>query len=305
MKAVFADRPGLPLAPQRWTESVPAAWKRSARRRLLLSRLYELSGDIPVAPFRTTRSGAETRGSILWGRAAALNLNLILLSLAIGVIAAVLAAANHKASAMLTVSISGVAVAAAAMHSRGAVKASAQQFISDYPATLMAMGSSMKAGLTPLLALERAVRLLDAENELRLEVQKMTGALRRGISREAAIGQFGCRIDAPELELFRSAFLLVLENGGRFTPTLERLALVSRDRCSLIQSAAVSTQSMRMTANILLAFSPLLVAVVSFGSADYWSVLREHPAARLLAIAGAALIGLGYLALRAMSDFRP
>jgi Flp pilus assembly protein TadB len=179
------------------------------------------------------------------------------------------------------------------------------EFLADYPATLMAMASSIKAGLTPLAGLERAVRLLDQKSELRFEVLFLLDSLRRGVGREIAISRFASKIDAPELELFRTAFLLVLENGGRFTPTLERLALVSRERCSLVQSAGVSTQSMRMTGNILITVAPLLVTIVSLGSSDYWKVLTENHAAEVLGITGAMAIVGGYMMLRAMSDFKP
>ena len=295
------------LIPARLADLAGAALGGRGRRRSQLWRLYELSGDLQAgADFNTAADKPAGDGQLPdHGVRRPLFMRVLLPSFVLGAAGAALTAAGHPTAAAAVILVSAGAVAAAAIRKTAANSREAALFLADYPTTLMAMASSMKAGLTPLMALERAVKLLDADNELRREVQRMTGALRRGVPRETAVNHFAERITAPELELFRSAFLLVLANGGRFTPTLERLALVSRERCSLIQSAGVSTQSMRMTANILLVVAPLLVAIVSLGSADYWQILSEHPAAKMLAAGGAAMIAAGYLALRGMSNFKP
>lgn len=181
----------------------------------------------------------------------------------------------------------------------------ALEFAGDYPTVLLAAASSIKAGLTAYLALERSVRLLPRMSLARLEVEKLLSALRQGCPKEEAIRKFGQEVRLPELNLFRSAFLLVMENGGKFAPTLERLSKVSKDRQMLIGSARVSTATMRMTANIVLGVAPFLLFVISLRSKDFWQTLFHHPTANFVASIGIVLIAGSYAVLRRMSEFRP
>jgi Flp pilus assembly protein TadB len=181
----------------------------------------------------------------------------------------------------------------------------AMEFAQDYPTVLLAMSSSLKIGLTPYNALERAIKFLPANSLPRVETETFLEKIRRGISRDVALKEFGATIRLPELELFRSAFSLVLENGGRFSPTLERLANITKDRVTLIGSARVSTASMRMTGNVSLVFAPIIVLLTSGRNKDYWELMLSHPVANLVASVGLLFIFGGYGVLRKMSLFKP
>jgi tight adherence protein B len=181
----------------------------------------------------------------------------------------------------------------------------AKEFAADYPIVLLAMASSLKVGMPPLQALERAIRLLPKESVVKKEISHLLVAFNRGTSKQQVVRIFAASINLPDIELFRSAFLLVLDNGGRFAPTLDRLATVSRDRTTLIKSAFVTTASMRMTANFLLAASPFLLFVVSMRFENFWPLLLEHPTANFIGSLGIVLITVGYLTLRIMSSFKP
>jgi Flp pilus assembly protein TadB len=185
------------------------------------------------------------------------------------------------------------------------VSARSARFCEDYPIVLLATASSLKTGMTPYLALERAVKLLAKTSLVRTEVETLLSKLQRGNERERVLREFAATIRLPDLALFRSAFLILLENGGRFAPTLERLATVTKDRTSLIASARVSTAIMRMTANVLLAVTPLIVGVVALRTPDYFQLFREHPVANLLGTTGVIIIAVSYVCLRRMSDFQP
>jgi Flp pilus assembly protein TadB len=129
--------------------------------------------------------------------------------------------------------------------------------------------------------------------------------VQQGENRKQALHAFGSSIRLADLELFRSAFDLVLDHGGKFSPTLERLAKVSKERDVLIGSARVTTSTMRMTANILLCCTPLIVLMVAARTNSFWEVIFENPTANLIASTGLVLIITSYLTLRKMSNFRP
>jgi len=185
------------------------------------------------------------------------------------------------------------------------IDARAAAFAEDYPTVLLATASSIKTGLTPYLALERSTKLLPKDSLMRAEVEKLASQLREGVAKERALNEFGSDIRLNELELFRRAFLLVLENGGRFAPTLHRLARVSKDREELISNARVSTATMRMTANVLIMVAPLILFTVSMRSDNFFELLLTHPTANLVASIGLVTIAGSYAILKRMSNFKP
>jgi len=187
----------------------------------------------------------------------------------------------------------------------GRVSKRAANFAEDYSTVLLATASSVKVGLTAYLALERSIRLLPKGSLVREEVERLVGALRHGESKEEALRHFAASIRLPDLPLFRTAFLLVLEQGGRFAPTLNRLAMVGRDRQSLISGAEVSTANMRMTANILIVLVPVILLIVSSRNEDYWTILLNDPVASTMSSIGIVTITGCYALLRKMSAFKP
>lgn len=179
------------------------------------------------------------------------------------------------------------------------------RFTADYSTMLMAAASSIKVGLTPYHALERSVNLLPKESLVKAEITLLLEKLKTGVNRDRAIEEFAANIRQPDVELFRSAFKLVLENGGRFAPTLTRLASVSYGRMSLIKSALVSTANMRMTANCLLVAAPVMLLMMSAKTPNYWSTLFNDPQANTFASVGVLVILGSYATLRHFSNFKP
>lgn len=181
----------------------------------------------------------------------------------------------------------------------------ALEFSLDYPAVLLATASSIQVGLPPEAALLRATKLLPKESRVKVEIEALLRRLRDGLPKEQAVRAFAACYRVPELDLFRSAFLLVMETGGRFAPTLQRLAIVSTNRMTLLNMASVSTASMRMTGNVLIAIAPALLLVLSSRIDDFWPTLSNHPTANLVATWGTLMMTLGFASLRRMSRFKP
>lgn len=181
----------------------------------------------------------------------------------------------------------------------------AEKFSVDYPIILNATASSLKAGLTPEVALERSIRLLPSDSAVKSEVVLLLNRLRQGFTKELAVEQFAPSINLPELSLFRTAFTLVLKNGGSFSPTLDRLAKISHARLVLISKARVSTATMKMTGNILLVIAPMTVLMISAQNKEFWETFYNNPTANSIASSGILIIVAGYLTLLKMSRFRP
>jgi len=181
----------------------------------------------------------------------------------------------------------------------------ALKFASDFPSVLLATASSLSAGHTALVAIERSTRLLSKENMVRKEISILLDSLRTGSSKEVALKQFALDIRLVELELFRSAFLLSLESGGQLSPTLQRLSQVLKDRSILISSARTATAVMRMTSTVLVLLTPLIVGMVAIRTPNFFILLTTHPIASQIGSLGTLMIALNCWILRRMSDFRP
>ncbi|MBP9838120.1 MAG: hypothetical protein KBC84_05345 [Proteobacteria bacterium] len=191
------------------------------------------------------------------------------------------------------------------LHLESKIRKRASVFSADYPSVLLATASSIKVGLTPYQALEKSVELLEESSLIRIEIKALLRSIHQEQNRNQAIERFAINIRLPELELFRSALKLVLENGGRFSPTLTRLAAVSSNRSSLIRTAEVTTATMRMTANILLLIAPFLLLMLSLKTQNYWNTLLHNQTANLIASIGSIIIICCYLILNRLSHFKP
>ena len=177
----------------------------------------------------------------------------------------------------------------------------ALSFMSDFPTVVLAMATNLKAGLEPYAALRRAVQFFPDNTIVRQEVDSFFARIERGVQRDEALAEFAIRIQLPELCLFRQGLSLVLENGGRFAATLERIARVSRDRAELLQRAQVSTATMRMTAYTLLFVAPVVLSIVAHRTNNFWQIIAHHPVAHTLAMTGVFLIVGSFLVLRRLS----
>ncbi len=181
----------------------------------------------------------------------------------------------------------------------------AGSFALDYPVILLATASSVKVGMTPYQALKRSIQILPKNSLVRPEIEALLANLDAGMRRETAINCFGADFELPELDLFRAALLLSLEHGGQFAPTLHRLAIVSRDRLTLIHQAKVNTATMRMTSNIVLGLVPFVLITLSSRTPNFWRTLQENSLANTMATIGVIILGLSFYVLRRMSNFKP
>ena len=185
------------------------------------------------------------------------------------------------------------------------VQKRANEFLDDFPSILLAMASSLKAGFTPFDALIRSVESFPDTSLAKKEVNLLKSEILSGRASGDAINSFAKHIRAQEIASFQRALQLTLENGGRFVPSLERMAKSIRIRRILARSVETSTMTMRMTALALVVIGPFVVNIVSTQSPDYWKSVFNDPIPSRIAYTGIALIFLGLITLDRMSKFRP
>lgn len=164
-------------------------------------------------------AGISPRGARVVGLCALLMVSAALLTLFLG----------YPVVAAALVVVGGVAI-------QGTLKKSAftraEGFEKDYTALLLALASSVRTGLDPLVALSNSEELFEPRSEVRKELRALREGLERGGREDGVIRSFASTIDHPDVALFRSAFLLARREGSSLAECLQRLARVTRQRQS-------------------------------------------------------------------------
>lgn len=124
----------------------------------------------------------------------------------------------------------------------------AESFESDYPAFLLALASAVKTGLDPVAAFCRTEELFMSGSVIRHELAKSRELLESGRSEEEVLRQFASTVAHPDLELFRTAFILSRKQGSSLAPCLHRLAKVTRRRQSFRRKMASAVAMQRLSA---------------------------------------------------------
>ena len=140
----------------------------------------------------------------------------------------------------------GVSVCVEYMRVRKMARARAVNFERDYTAFLLSLASAVRTGLDPLVAVMQSDQLFAPESEVRKEITAFKLNIDRGMVEEHAILKFAESIEHPDVQLFRTAFILARREGSSLSLCLQRLARVTRQRQSFRRKvrAAVAMQKL-------------------------------------------------------------
>ncbi|MBX7144287.1 MAG: type II secretion system F family protein [Oligoflexia bacterium] len=108
----------------------------------------------------------------------------------------------------------------------------AQEFERDYPALLLALASAVRPGLDPLVALVKCSELFEEKSLIKGELKRLDDLISQGKSEEEVVLAFADSVQHPDIDLFRTAFVLARQEGASLSECLQRLARVTRHRQS-------------------------------------------------------------------------
>jgi Flp pilus assembly protein TadB len=171
-------------------------------------------------------------------------------------------------------------------------------FERDYPTLLVALASSVRAGLDPLVALTSAATLFPEGSLLRRELEVFTRAIESGVEEEAAIRLFGRSSGHPDVRLLQNAYLIARREGGSLGECLHRLARVTRQRQSFRRKIRGAVAMQRLSA-IGIAGCAVCIGVFQWLSNPHGvGVALGDPRGVAALSAGGALmvVGLGWMA---------
>jgi len=112
-----------------------------------------------------------------------------------------------------------------------------------------------------------------------------------GVNLEEAIRNIAEAYSSPDVSIFAASVAIQRRSGGNLSPTMERLALVIRDRIKLSRRVRVLTAQTQLSKWILLGLPVMLFVLLSAVNPGYMHPLYSTGMGRLLLLAA----GLGTL----------
>jgi len=173
----------------------------------------------------------------------------------------------------------------------------AENFERDYTSLLLSLASAVRTGLDPLAALCHAHELFPQDTELAAELRLVNRGIERGLTEDEVIARFASSVNHPDLDLFRTAFLLARKEGASLGDSLQRLVRVTRNRQSFRRKIRTALATQKLSA-IGIAGCAVAIGFLQFVSNHQaLSLALNHPVAVKILIFGAALIlfGLGWM----------
>lgn len=139
----------------------------------------------------------------------------------------------------------------------------AEAFEIDYPPFLLALASAVRAGLDPIVALCKAEELFQGTSLIKQELIDCRQKLESGIPEEEALSSFASSIGHPDIELFRTGFILSRKQGSSLSQCLQRLVKVTRQRQSFRRKIA-SAVAMQKLSVFGIALCALAIGIIQF-----------------------------------------
>lgn len=175
------------------------------------------------------------------------------------------------------------------------------RFEKDYPAFLLSLRSSVRTGHDPLVAFENTKEFFASDSPLRIEIERVSEALQRGVDEDLAIGTFAKSIKHPDVALFRTGFLLSRQHGSSLAPCLERLVRTTRQRQSFRRKIS-SAVAMQKLSSFGVAGCALFVPMMQFiTNPDDLVSAMNHPMGGAMLSVGAMCVGGGLIWMLCMT----
>ena len=184
------------------------------------------------------------------------------------------------------------------------VKKRTGEFEKDYTALLLSLASSVKTGMDPLYALCESRKMFSKDSVIFEELKKLNDQVNAGFSEFEVIQSFASSIRHPDIQLFRTAFILARMEGSSLAECLQRLARVTRQRQSFRRKVKGAVAMQKLSA-FGIAGCALAIGLIQFTTnPEAFTKALEHPIGSKLLYAGLALILAGIAWMMSMARAR-
>ncbi|RME59918.1 MAG: hypothetical protein D6780_04330 [Candidatus Dadabacteria bacterium] len=171
----------------------------------------------------------------------------------------------------------------------------ALNFERDFPSFLMSLSSSIKTGLDPLTALLNSTELFSEETELGKSLVLFKEQIEMGTSEEEAIRSFASDINHPDINLFRTAFLLARKEGASLSTALRRLAKVTRTRQSFRRKIRAAVAMQKLSSYGIVGSALVIAGIQAASNPQAVKAAISHPIGIKALGAGVSLMAVGLI----------
>jgi tight adherence protein B len=218
-----------------------------------------------------------------------------LLLVALGVV--VLAIAGFVLAAVVGALVGAVVGAvvpfAVLSHAASSRQDAMQKQLAD---TLMVIASSMRAGHSFLQSLDSAVK--EADEPTAGEFGRVLREIRLGRDTDQALEALVERVGSQDLEWAVTAIKIQRKIGGNLAEVLETVAKTVRERETLRRQVRVLSAEGRISILVLSVLPILLAGYIMVVNPEYLRTLTSTRPGIFISVAGAALMGVGYIWMR-------
>ena len=162
------------------------------------------------------------------------------------------------------------------------------------------MSGALKAGFSINQALEEVADcdLHPVSVEFRLLLQE----LRLGVPLEQALDNMSRRLNSDDFDLVVTAIVTARQTGGELTGTLERVAMLIRERVRINQKVMALTAMGRLQATMIGAMPFVLMVGLNYVSPDMMSLFWSSAAGIIAVVVVVILVVCGFLAIRKITN---
>jgi tight adherence protein B len=171
-----------------------------------------------------------------------------------------------------------------------------KRFNQALPDALDLITRALRAGHSISAAIEIVGQ--EAAEPVRTEFREVYRRQNFGLPHREALLELASRVPSQDLQFVITAMLVQKETGGNLVETLDRTAVVVRDRIRIQGEVRTYTAQGRMTGYILGALPIIMFFLINLANHGYARVLVDDPTGRKLIYAGAAGMVLGGLMIR-------
>jgi Flp pilus assembly protein TadB len=148
---------------------------------------------------------------------------------------------------------------------------------------------------------EQAMSLVaeEAGGILGKEFQRCVQELQMGRSMDRVLMSLSSRVRIVDIRILTTTLIVQRRSGGHLSETLERMAMVVRDRLTAARQMKASTGAGRMSTMIVAGIAPLATIAISMLHREHFRLLFEDSLGRVLLVTGIILeiVGLVWVCL--------
>ncbi len=177
-----------------------------------------------------------------------------------------------------------------------------RRFVELLPDTMDFLARGLRSGSPFTASLQYAAREMPSpvSDELAIAFDEIN----YGLEVEQALRNLQARVGSKDVAYFVTAVLIQRRTGGNLAEVLVRIAAMLRERQRTLKEVQVQAAEMKLSAHVLIALPIFVAGFLSLFRWEYMAVLFEHPAGLTIVGAQLMMMGVGYLVMRRMVNFR-